>query len=118
MSVSNQQTFWFDYIQYTPSPSMSLDQVSLSINANDPEIQYGTGWSPIYPGNITGQTGSTLSFEFNGNFHQIRATHHLSSLCYCQAYPLYGLVSTLTVCLTLPQQQRMQLMVNPLSHLA
>jgi hypothetical protein len=69
VTVSNQQTFWFDYVQYLPSPSMSLAQVSLSIDADDSQLQYGTGWSPISPGNVTGQTGSTFSFEFNGDFH-------------------------------------------------
>lgn len=117
VTVSNEQTFWFDYIQYLPSASMSLNQVSLSIDANDSQIQYGTGWSPIFPGNMTGQTGSTFSFNFNGDFYKIYAIYHLS-LCYCQAYLLYGLVSILTVCLPLPHQQRMQLMASLLSHLS
>lgn len=68
-TVSNQQTFWFDYIQYLPSPSMSLAPVSLAIYGWDPQLQYGTGWSPIYLGNMTEQTGSNFSFEFNGDFH-------------------------------------------------
>ena len=70
VTVSNQKTFWFDYIQYLPSPSMSLDQpASFFIEAGDSQFQYGTGWSPKFPGNMTGQFGSTFSFEFNGDFH-------------------------------------------------
>jgi hypothetical protein len=73
-TVSNQQTFWFDYIQYLPSPSMSLAQASLSIDADDSQLRYGVGWTPNFPGNMTRQTGSTFSFEFDGNFHMIYVT--------------------------------------------
>ena len=71
VTLSNQQTFWFDYIQYLPSPSMSLAKASLSIDADDSQLQYGAGWTAIYPGNMTGQTGSTFGFEFDGDFHKI-----------------------------------------------
>jgi len=66
VTVSNQQTFWFDYIQYFPSFSVSLAEVSLAIYTDDSQLHYGTGWSPLFPGNMTCQTGSTFSFEFNG----------------------------------------------------
>jgi hypothetical protein len=40
-NVSNQQTFWFDQIQYAPSASVSLNQQPLlRIDSSDPAIQY------------------------------------------------------------------------------
>lgn len=43
VTVSNQQTFWFDYIQYLPSASVPLGSAALSIDTSDPQFQYGTG---------------------------------------------------------------------------
>jgi hypothetical protein len=42
-NVSNQQTFWFDQIQYAPSASVSLNQSLLCIDSTDSAIQYSPG---------------------------------------------------------------------------
>ncbi|KAF8912163.1 hypothetical protein CPB84DRAFT_1841850 [Gymnopilus junonius] len=63
---ANQQTFWFDYIQYTPSASANLGNSDLSITDTDSQISYGSGWQTHSPGQITSQTGSTVSFSFTG----------------------------------------------------
>ena len=77
-NVSNQQTFWFDQIQYTPSANVSLDQLFLRIDANDPAIQYSSGWSfSDYPisytqingnGSSTQLPGATLTYQFSGSY--------------------------------------------------
>ncbi|KDR73700.1 hypothetical protein GALMADRAFT_228152 [Galerina marginata CBS 339.88] len=64
--VSDQRTFWFDYIQYLPSASVPLDQATLSIDVPDPAMQFGTGWSTFSPGYKTSTAGSTFSFDFSG----------------------------------------------------
>ena len=83
--VSNQQTFWFDQIQYAPSASVSLNQSFLRIDSNDSAIQYSPagGWTlvnsdqyqiisdmelKIY-GNVsyTQTTGATLTYQFFGS---------------------------------------------------
>ena len=79
VNVSNQQTFWFDYIQYTPlaSTSVSLNQSLLLIDPSNSAIEYSPGWQStasvftIGPDNIfqtlTHTTGSTLSYVFTGS---------------------------------------------------
>lgn len=66
-SVANQQTFWFDYIEYVPT-TIPVDQAPLLVYPGDSQFQYGAGWGPIlFPGgNLTGQNGSTFSFQFSG----------------------------------------------------
>ena len=77
-NVSNQQTFWFDRIQYAPSASVSLNQSFLRIDASDSAIQY-SGWEPVispvnermyYPDNAstTHTTGATLTYQFSGSY--------------------------------------------------
>ena len=68
VSVSNQETFWFDYIQYLPTPSVSLDDATLWINSTDSQIRYGSGWSSTYLGAATSQNAATLSFQFTGAY--------------------------------------------------
>jgi len=68
VSVSNQQTFWFDYIQYLPTASVSLDNATLWINSTDSQIRYGTGWSSNDVGASTSQNAATLSFQFTGAY--------------------------------------------------
>jgi hypothetical protein len=68
VSVSNQQTFWFDYIQYLPTTSVSLDNAALSIDFTDSQIQYSSGWSSNSLGTSTSQNGATLSFQFTGAY--------------------------------------------------
>ncbi|KAF8811562.1 hypothetical protein BYT27DRAFT_7133907 [Phlegmacium glaucopus] len=65
--VSNQQTFWFDQILYTPSSNISLDQSLLRIDSSDPAMQYSSGWQPFRDFvNLTQTTGSTLTYDFSG----------------------------------------------------
>jgi hypothetical protein len=84
-NVSNQQTFWFDHIQYAPSASVSLNQSFLRIDSNDSAIQYSPagGWStiqvfnnifeiegfPMNEGNFTSTqiTGANLTYLFSGS---------------------------------------------------
>ena len=78
---SNQQTFWFDQIQYAPSASVSLNQSLLRIDSNDSAIQYSPGgWSfeilnsseftsSVFGGTTssTQTTGATLTYQFLGS---------------------------------------------------
>ena len=66
VKVSNQQTFWFDYIQYLPTGTVSLANAALSIDFTDSQIQYGSGWSSNNLGSSTSQNAATLSFQFTG----------------------------------------------------
>ena len=66
-TVSNQQTFWFDQIQYLPSSDVSLSQATLRIDPTDPAIQYSDGWSELNGiAEMTQTTGSTITFVFSG----------------------------------------------------
>ena len=67
-TVSNQQTFWFDEIEYLPSSSVPLDQAMMRISAGDPILQYSSGWSQLLSFvNITQVGGSTLTYQFSGS---------------------------------------------------
>ena len=77
-NVSNQQTFWFDQIQYAPSASVSLNQSILRIDSSDSAIQYSSGWrlegipinshAPfIVNSSITQTSGDTLTYHFSGS---------------------------------------------------
>jgi hypothetical protein len=94
-NVSNQQTFWFDQIQYAPLASANvslLNQPLLRIDPTDSAIQYqfenntSSGWQSInissgsiYPpvpgqpislnGNtsLTQTTGARLTYQFTGS---------------------------------------------------
>ena len=68
VTVSNQETFWFDYIQYLPTASVSLNNAALSIDFTDSQIQYGSGWSSNNLGSSTSQNAATLSFQFTGAY--------------------------------------------------
>ena len=66
--VSNQQTFWFDQIQYLPSFNVSLDQSIVRIDSTDEAVQYSSGWLPL-TGNVnyTQTEGSSLTLDFSGS---------------------------------------------------
>ena len=76
--VSNQQTFWFDQIQYIPSASISLNQSLLRIDSNDSQIQYGSGWHSFLPlmelgyaitnVSYTQTNGTSLTYQFSGSY--------------------------------------------------
>ncbi len=44
-TVGENQTFWFDKIQYIPSASVSLENKTIQLDSSDPAILYGSGWS-------------------------------------------------------------------------
>jgi hypothetical protein len=81
-SVLNQQTFWFDQIQYAPSASVSLNQSLLRIDSHDSAIQYSPGWQSmdaLVPGSYyyvtqvgnssyTETTGANLTYQFSGSY--------------------------------------------------
>ena len=85
-NVSNEQTFWFDQIQYVPSASVSLNQSLLRIDASDLAIQYSNlGWvmellsttnypngtSVFYPTQFVEMSTTTsranLTYQFSGS---------------------------------------------------
>ncbi|KAF8197580.1 hypothetical protein BJ912DRAFT_1055971 [Pholiota molesta] len=65
-TVTNNQTFWLDYIKYLPSASVSLATAAIAIDSTDPGLQFDAGWTSFSPGFETGKTGSKLSFTFTG----------------------------------------------------
>jgi signal transduction histidine kinase len=79
-NVGNEQTFWFDQIQYAPSANVSLNQSLLRIDPSDPAIQYSSGlWNivgnPINYTSTLGKknvsssqaNGAFLTYEFSGS---------------------------------------------------
>ncbi|KAF9557147.1 hypothetical protein CPC08DRAFT_66700 [Agrocybe pediades] len=68
VDVSDNHTFWLDYVQYLPFPGAPLDTAALYIDTTDSEILLGLlgNWTKVYPGYITQQSDSSFSFEFYG----------------------------------------------------
>lgn len=59
--------FWFDYIQYAPSPSLEANDVDLVLSHRDTSITYGDGWKPLGEyANMTQATGATVNITFFG----------------------------------------------------
>jgi hypothetical protein len=70
------QTFWFDRIQYTPSPRLSSDNAVFLVDNNDIRMVFDSNWFAIRSPNDTTQTpGSTAKFLFNG-MCLLRSHHH------------------------------------------
>ncbi|KAF9483497.1 hypothetical protein BDN70DRAFT_873790 [Pholiota conissans] len=66
-TVTNQQTFFFDYIQYVPSATVPLDQTSIAVNWTDPQLIFSGTWDFNLPqGPSTIQDAATASFHFTG----------------------------------------------------
>lgn len=68
-TVLKAQTFWFDYIEYTPSHSVPLDNTTVLVENSDPQVQsaYGSGWKALGgTANSTSQTNSVFTFNFTG----------------------------------------------------
>ena len=59
---TNNQTFWFDRIEYAPSSSAPLENKSILLNCSDPAIQYGSGWIDY----ATSINNSTFVLNFYG----------------------------------------------------
>ena len=75
-NVSNQQTFWFDQIQYAPSANVSLNQSLLRIDSSDVAIHYDSGWQSLASLIQSGFTinavytqtnGTSLTYQFSGS---------------------------------------------------
>lgn len=61
------QPFWFDYVEYAPSSSVSQETAYVVVNNIDPGIHYGDGWVALgSTANMTSEQGSTLQFNFTG----------------------------------------------------
>ena len=68
VAVSNQQTFWFDQIQYLPSFNVSLDHSIVRIDSTDEAVQFSSGWqSSAVMVNHTQTAGSSVTLEFSGS---------------------------------------------------
>lgn len=66
-SKSSGRALLFDYITYTPSPSLSISNTFIQMLDNDPAIQYGSGWQSIDGiGRVAGDGGSTTILSFYG----------------------------------------------------
>lgn len=60
-------TFWVDFIQYTPSPSLSLETAVMVIENDDPGIVFDSDWQSYSTmANWTNSTGSTMTLQFTG----------------------------------------------------
>lgn len=71
-TVAKGQTFWFDQIQYVPSPHMSFDNATILIDNADIALAFGPGWGPFGDAaNGTIIPNSTTSLYFYGaqKFH-------------------------------------------------
>ncbi|KAH9484548.1 hypothetical protein JR316_0004030 [Psilocybe cubensis] len=69
ITVTNQQTFWFDNIQYVPSSSVPLDNEAIVLDHRDPELNYGSGWTPYADGTaatLTQSPTTTFTYSFIG----------------------------------------------------
>ncbi|KAF8954756.1 hypothetical protein BDZ97DRAFT_1862956 [Flammula alnicola] len=66
VTAPNPSFYWFDFLFYIPSASVSLDNAAIFINTGDPAMQFGTGWAQYAPGYITRQQSSVYSMDFNG----------------------------------------------------
>ncbi|KAH9484461.1 hypothetical protein JR316_0003943 [Psilocybe cubensis] len=68
VSVKAGQTFWFDKIMYSPSPTLSLYQKDIIVDNGDSGFEYGDGWQSFSAiSNMTSITNSVMSFNFTGS---------------------------------------------------
>jgi len=67
--VKNQQTFWFDRIQYVPSPNADLSNATVLVDAYDPAVKISSGWTDLDGiGYMTQQKNAQLTLNFTGMF--------------------------------------------------
>ena len=62
----NQQTLWVDYISYTPSKNVPLDNSWVLFDNLDPDIHYDFGWAKHENVHTTRTKGSSMTFNFTG----------------------------------------------------
>ncbi|KAF9529503.1 hypothetical protein CPB83DRAFT_765016 [Crepidotus variabilis] len=66
VTVAQNQTFWFDRIEYVPSSTVSLDDSLILIESNDAEFRYRDGWKKSGTANMTKTNGASFEFGFTG----------------------------------------------------
>ena len=67
--ITSGPIFYFDYVWYDPSPSVSLTNSVVKVDNNDPELNFiGNGWNIRYANlwPLTGSEGDQMIFLFNG----------------------------------------------------
>ncbi|KAG6873170.1 hypothetical protein C0995_002019 [Termitomyces sp. Mi166 len=107
--TSTGNTFWFDYITYTPSPSTSYETAVLLVQNTDSAMIYGAGWGALGgTANMTTKVGSEAIFSFVGTsltwvgFIPTELPHNASKASYSidnrasVNFPLNGLSPTAT----------------------
>lgn len=64
--TSNGHTFWFDYLQYTPSANVPLEDAVILVDYKDPAIRYYSVWVENNVSMMTTTPGSGAVFNFIG----------------------------------------------------
>jgi hypothetical protein len=69
---TNGPTFWFDFIRYIPSASVSTQHVVMSVEIHDSAISYDSSWVLLGSSMSTTTPGAQMNFSFTGvSFSQI-----------------------------------------------
>lgn len=77
--VDANQTFWFDRIQYLPTPGFPVTNVTTAVWSSDSEPKYDSSWT--YKENtcrMTTQYGSMATFDFYGVYSERYLIGYLS----------------------------------------
>lgn len=65
--TSKGQTFWFDQINYTPSPNLIVNETALLVDHKDADIHLDSSWADLGGiANYTSQKGAQMQFSFVG----------------------------------------------------
>ena len=92
--VDANQTFWFDRIQYLPTPGLPVKNVTTAVWSSDSEPKYDSSWS--YKENtcrMTTQYGSMVTFDFYGECSEPSKIVYLSRDWYLgMSLSWYGVV--------------------------
>jgi len=71
VDIATSRKFYFDYLRYTPSHSVSTGNEVVWIPNTDAGLRFDSSWRGFQPtGNITLNQGSVFSFEFVGTSTQ------------------------------------------------
>lgn len=58
--------FYFDYLLYTPSTNIPLENATIYVDNTDTSIVYDSTWSPDQGGNATSSPGGEVTISFVG----------------------------------------------------
>ncbi|KAG5638614.1 hypothetical protein H0H81_011504 [Sphagnurus paluster] len=73
-------TFWLDYLLFTPSPTLSYNENVLLVQNNDPAIIYDSNWGALGGGaNMTTVNGAEAKFNFVGSSISLKALEALAN---------------------------------------